>query len=1811
MSEVEENPQVEENPRPRKNPGMMGGGAAQEEGEYALDSVTNEADNMLVQARNAGLGYDEGSQVNVSRQSEQKSSQEGSGEDYEEQQESYAEAEAVDDDTHEGETTTTTVEKIDTEGTIDGSTVIGTQPEEIDYLPPTTSRPSALDIITTSIQYEPSDYHDPTLGNIPKPVGTPLDPMEVISNNWSMGETQVTDFRGTHPDHIPENQILDDLIDQQNSELSLIPTDQEITDAELIAAGFDIIEDNYEKHIVAPIDTRETMRKEPNIDAITENMFEISSVIDGIFVIQKEITNQYGGIETVWVNAKGEVLQGKVEQEMTLTPEAEQLLEKERKEASIAQINFLNEQFALEGLQIIIGEDGQPLKNDDDTFVTEPAPGTIGIDVIPLLQELNNTEEIFEKNNEGWTPDEVISSITIEGGDGLRWMTPAEAQHQHDMSPELYNKLTSNYTSWAGNRTRLLTELGIDPNTNENIEGGLWQQYTNQIDLVQEGGSLWNELIQESNDVDNVIDRLNELSTSFIKTNTEWLGTIGGLLDRDNLALGNLRNKLSNIHDDRKEIFEKYQPKIANELSGFENFLGDIGRAEINVQNYAIANNLYNQQVVINENKRLNRNWEREAEKYRESLNDMNIINELAELGALTIIGTRRLDNNTLKYETWDHDNNPNTPEVSNLTDEEKANANWRIIPTEFEITQSTGPQPLGHVNRQLSLVELKLLQQNTDNEIAKNLLHTFNEAEMTLIAAGEQESGLPWTSWTERPESSMSVVEQLAARNITPPTMAVMSDKEFAEAPQLFLDRKASLELIADFDSGEFFEPSHFRAVDDHTIHKPLVFDSPVSGKLIGGMEKRMQSGYYDSFGGGILLNLEKFVWNIPGDAENLVFGLGAAAGVTEFKQSPDWQTAGGATAGAFGSYIVGGIARSIPTELPFGLQVRPWALRQEGALQEGSIGPLIIAEKEMARYYAEDPRGGTAAWLGGGVGFALTGFGLAKGISSVASKLIIPSIARASKARAKILTTKGRIPYLVAEAPVRVVTYPVRKVVIPAVKWTGGKVIKPVDWFGSGVGRVFNPVVVGIGKKAPRFVPDRWTSALKGNIISDVPLAPGKYGGDIRVTEINKLDFDIQSLTKKIKNTDSSSASYKKYIKRKELLTEQRLSIVKSIEKNPIKVKKTSVDISEKVPDDARIFDFGHIYGKDSLPKSFTDIRSPRRSSFGRLTKEEYYKVSLAAKEVKKLEAAKRAKELEKITDWQKSQIGRDPLIYSKKGDLLSDEIIDFKQRVSDPLKKEKPFKFLEDTDVSKRSWYSKDFALKREQRFITQLKKWLDDPKRKPGHTTIINNEKITYHGNGLYTKEILSGTRVGTKLTPEQHQAKLNDWKKKGNRKHGDSIIIDDKKYEYKVTGNMVVIVETDVKLKPKIKKKKTTTTESKTKERYEKTKQELETDLKDGQDLYSSAWTKSKVRRKLRWKGLDKLSFTPALQDQFLDIDTEIGYHVYPPDTILKSKPVLSTAYIPTLLFDNLSITETKQKIFQTPTIQSRIQEREKLVPPLLRLRTDTILDNILAPPVLKLEQVTQQKHSFKQMPSLQFDFRTTHDMNYINRFGDFIFKDDPEIPAPRILKKPIIPFFPFWLSGGKFKGRIPKLAIGGMYGSILIRPITDLKIFSTSTTQFLPHLKDSVPSTPQPTVTLATETHNPLIQEPMDYVDTRNPTIIPNKIAPQQAPFEQAYTPKESLGEMKFPEQPTKELPPKPEHVTNNDMSARESWQMAFGRPGEDQLGMQINAGTDVFPTINPDNVSSKSITNFMTTNTPKQNVNKASLKNIMKGDFF
>ena len=128
----------EENPQPRRNPGMMGGGAASEEGEFALDSVTNEAAIISTQASNAGLGYDEGSQVNTQPPPDEEDppAQEGSGGDYEEQQETIEEAEAVDDDTDEGDITYTGPVKPDpkpeTPDPIGVDEIVGTPPETPD-----------------------------------------------------------------------------------------------------------------------------------------------------------------------------------------------------------------------------------------------------------------------------------------------------------------------------------------------------------------------------------------------------------------------------------------------------------------------------------------------------------------------------------------------------------------------------------------------------------------------------------------------------------------------------------------------------------------------------------------------------------------------------------------------------------------------------------------------------------------------------------------------------------------------------------------------------------------------------------------------------------------------------------------------------------------------------------------------------------------------------------------------------------------------------------------------------------------------------------------------------------------------------------------------------------------------------------------------------------------------------------------------------------------------------------------------------------------------------------------------------------------------------------------------------------------------------------------------------------------------------------------------------------------------------------------------------------------------------------------------
>ena len=220
---------------------------------------------------------------------------------------------------------------------------------------------------------------------------------------------------------------------------------------------------------------------------------------------------------------------------------------------------------------------------------------------------------------------------------------------------------------------------------------------------------------------------------------------------------------------------------------------------------------------------------------------------------------------------------------------------------------------------------------------------------------------------------------------------------------------------------------------------------------------------------------------------------------------------------------------------------------------------------------------------------------------------------------------------------------------------------------------------------------------------------------------------------------------------------------------------------------------------------------------------------------------------------------------------------------------------------------------------------------------------------------------------------------------------------------------------------------------------------------------------------------------------------------------------------------------------------------------------------------------------------------------------------DPDIKKTPDPKKPRRPIFPFWwLPDGGAKKSSYKLG-GGMYAALLIRPITDLQIFSTDQTQFLPQLQNEnpiVPSTPKPSAELPTETENPLIQEPIGFVDKDTPRIISNQQT--STPYNpQSYMPKESLGEMKLPEQPQQELPPKPKYAINSGMTTNEAWALAFGRRGEDQLGIQTNAGRDVFPTINTSKASSNSIKNFMTLDTPKQNVNKASLKKIMNRGYY
>jgi hypothetical protein len=348
----------------------------------------------------------------------------------------------------------------------------------------------------------------------------------------------------------------------------------------------------------------------------------------------------------------------------------------------------------------------------------------------------------------------------------------------------------------------------------------------------------------------------------------------------------------------------------------------------------------------------------------------MNIINELAELGALTIIGSRRLDENTLKYE-------------KNMTDEEKLNADWRIIPTEFEITQSTGPQPLGQVNRQLSLEELKLLQQNTDNEIAQNLLHTGNEAEMTLIAAGEQESGLPWTSWTERPESSMSVIEQLAARNIPPPTIDVEETIDGMKVTKTYFNRPEAIELLKDYKEGDLLP-----TIEPHTV-KPYDITTPLSGAMIRDVDRRKAAGEFEGVVGqmkGFGMNLSAHAMTSP---ENLAFNI------IKQQQAPDlflgtmsiaFGTLRGLKRGVWDADI-GGVGDTSFGRFNIRRFQRPDFDAQDFQPIDAAIPfiGLTIAEEASARYYAGETRDASAveqlgAITGAAFGEAITGFGIGK---------------------------------------------------------------------------------------------------------------------------------------------------------------------------------------------------------------------------------------------------------------------------------------------------------------------------------------------------------------------------------------------------------------------------------------------------------------------------------------------------------------------------------------------------------------------------------------------------------------------------------------------------------------------------------------------------------------------------------------------------------------------------------------------------------------------------------------------------------------
>ncbi len=213
---------------------------------------------------------------------------------------------------------------------------------------------------------------------------------------------------------------------------------------------------------------------------------------------------------------------------------------------------------------------------------------------------------------------------------------------------------------------------------NLHIEGGLWERYWQQADLLgteEKPGPLWESMQKEVTEAIDIVTDINKLGENFVKDITTWQGELTTLIESDNLVLNNINNILSDINTGRKQIFNKYNPQIEKEIQDFDRFSIDVTKAQINQQNYALATNLYNQQVHLLAQAQNTRNWERDAEKFRKSLQEYDIIKQLASSGVLTINESQKIDLNTLQLSTSE-----------NMTDEQRKNADWFIVPTAYTL---------------------------------------------------------------------------------------------------------------------------------------------------------------------------------------------------------------------------------------------------------------------------------------------------------------------------------------------------------------------------------------------------------------------------------------------------------------------------------------------------------------------------------------------------------------------------------------------------------------------------------------------------------------------------------------------------------------------------------------------------------------------------------------------------------------------------------------------------------------------------------------------------------------------------------------------------------------------------------------------------------------------------------------------------------------------------------------------------------------------------------------------------------------------